>query len=65
MTIQVHCDVEQPNIAQARPRKLELFNPMALTCVTMPSAWPRGTMVALWMGEAPGVCSATMAWPAS
>eukprot|EP00983_Pelagomonas_calceolata_P037195 1136238-Pelagomonas_calceolata.AAC.3 len=31
----------------------------------MPRAWPRGTMVALWMGEAPGVWSATMACPAS
>mmetsp|Transcript_3034 Transcript_3034/g.13677 ORF Transcript_3034/g.13677 Transcript_3034/m.13677 type:complete len:300 (+) Transcript_3034:162-1061(+) len=35
------------------------------SCVTMPRALPRGTMVALWTGIAPGVRSATMAWPAS
>mmetsp|Transcript_50511 Transcript_50511/g.109510 ORF Transcript_50511/g.109510 Transcript_50511/m.109510 type:complete len:301 (-) Transcript_50511:162-1064(-) len=31
----------------------------------MPSVLPRGTMVALWIGCAPGVWSATSAWPPS
>mmetsp|Transcript_25552 Transcript_25552/g.64281 ORF Transcript_25552/g.64281 Transcript_25552/m.64281 type:complete len:319 (+) Transcript_25552:154-1110(+) len=35
------------------------------TCVTMPSACPRGTMVALWMGLAPCVLRATSACPPS
>mmetsp|Transcript_25477 Transcript_25477/g.83866 ORF Transcript_25477/g.83866 Transcript_25477/m.83866 type:complete len:240 (+) Transcript_25477:2033-2752(+) len=35
------------------------------SCVTMPSAIPRGTMVALWTGCAPSVWSATSAWPPS
>lgn len=34
-------------------------------CATRPSACPRGTMVALWMSSAPGVCTATSAWPDS
>ena len=40
-------------------------NHLQPTCVTMPREWPRGTMVALWMGLAPGVWIATMAWPLS
>mmetsp|Transcript_17500 Transcript_17500/g.45505 ORF Transcript_17500/g.45505 Transcript_17500/m.45505 type:complete len:262 (-) Transcript_17500:823-1608(-) len=35
------------------------------SCVTMPSAMPRGTMVALCTGSAPSVKSATSAWPPS
>mmetsp|Transcript_14155 Transcript_14155/g.40123 ORF Transcript_14155/g.40123 Transcript_14155/m.40123 type:complete len:208 (-) Transcript_14155:257-880(-) len=35
------------------------------SCDTMPRAWPRGTMVALWMGLAPLVCIATSACPPS
>ena len=35
------------------------------TWETMPRAWPRGTMVALWMGCAPAVWMATSAWPLS
>mmetsp|Transcript_451 Transcript_451/g.1033 ORF Transcript_451/g.1033 Transcript_451/m.1033 type:complete len:292 (+) Transcript_451:894-1769(+) len=34
-------------------------------CDTIPRAWPRGTMVALWTGSAPGVYVATRAWPPS
>ena len=37
----------------------------SLTCETIPKAWPRGTMVALWMGLAPCVCMATRACPDS
>mmetsp|Transcript_3421 Transcript_3421/g.11563 ORF Transcript_3421/g.11563 Transcript_3421/m.11563 type:complete len:332 (-) Transcript_3421:1359-2354(-) len=35
------------------------------SCVTIPSALPRGTIVALCTGIAPGVRNATIAWPAS
>mmetsp|Transcript_1488 Transcript_1488/g.5851 ORF Transcript_1488/g.5851 Transcript_1488/m.5851 type:complete len:272 (-) Transcript_1488:1231-2046(-) len=35
------------------------------SCMVMPSEVPRGMMVALWMGIAPSVRSATSAWPAS
>ena len=32
---------------------------------TMPSANPRGMIVALWIGSAVGSCAKTRAWPAS
>ncbi len=36
-----------------------------VTCCTIPSAWPLGTMVALWIGCAPSVWKATSACPLS
>jgi hypothetical protein len=33
------------------------------SCITIPSDWPRGMIVALWTGSAPSVRSATKACP--
>mmetsp|Transcript_34583 Transcript_34583/g.75592 ORF Transcript_34583/g.75592 Transcript_34583/m.75592 type:complete len:210 (-) Transcript_34583:1763-2392(-) len=45
-------------------REMEVWSRSG-SCVTMPSAMPRGTMVALCTGRAPSVCSATSACPPS
>ena len=42
-----------------------LYSSLSGTWLTMPSAWPLGMMVALWMGLAPGVYRATSACPPS
>ena len=65
------CPAAPAHTSEAMPRESS-YSPLPPpaappppTCVTMPSECPRGMMVALCMGLAPGTLRATMAWPAS
>mmetsp|Transcript_42240 Transcript_42240/g.97789 ORF Transcript_42240/g.97789 Transcript_42240/m.97789 type:complete len:233 (-) Transcript_42240:233-931(-) len=45
-------------------RDMDVWSPDG-SCITIPSAWPRGMIVALWTGSAPAVLIATSACPPS